>query len=91
MAIVYEQFPSVLIKGYFNHCFLFTSVSAFYYDKNIGYKPGVLTRSVLSHQASFSLLSIGTERKYCRDGHKYDAYIDINKHKITHGVLCATA
>ena len=52
MAIVYEQFPSVLIKGYFN---LGTSSSVFYYDKNIGYKPSVLTRSVLSRQASFFL------------------------------------
>ena len=50
MAIVYEQFPSVSIKGYFN---LVTSGSIFYYGKNIGYKPSVLTRLVLSRQASF--------------------------------------
>ena len=53
MAIVYEQLPPELIKGLFQPCSLFMSVSVFYYGKNIGYKPGVLTRSVLSRQASF--------------------------------------
>ena len=92
MAIVYEQVPPVLIKGLFQPCSLFMSVSVFYYGKNIGYKPGVLTRLVLSCQASFfSLVSTGTERKYCRDNHKYDAYIEISKHRITHGVLYAMA
>ena len=54
MAIVYKQLPLVLIKGLFQPCSLFMSVSVFYYGKkNIGYKPGVLTRLVLSRQASF--------------------------------------
>ena len=53
MAIIYMQLPAALTKELVSALVLYLYLfSVFYCDKHIGYKPGVLTRSVLSRQAS---------------------------------------
>ena len=68
MVITYKHLPAALTKRVsLSPCPLFISVSSSYYDKHIGYKLGVLTRLVLSRQASLFFVFTGTEFKHCRN------------------------
>ena len=58
MVITYTQLPAALTKRVsLSPCPFFISVSGSYCGKHIGYKPGVLTRLVLSRQASLFFVS----------------------------------